>query len=238
MTRASPVPRGWIDGCTESHARLDRLIGSLTDDLSRRPSPLTGWTIGHLVTHLARNADSHTGMVHAAQRGEVRAQYPGGPAEREADIEAGSGRPSTELIEDVRAATRALEEAWASTDEETWATGMGRQRKGPASLADLAFQRWREVEVHLADLAPDLGGPGWDGLSATYVDEEWRRMTTGLTHRVPDDTTVLLVPGDRPSVAAGTGASVAVVRDLPGRILEWLFGRGGDPAWPALGPWN
>ena len=48
-------------------ALLDGLRG-LTDDEARRPSLLPGWTVGHVLTHLARNADGVRGMIEGATR--------------------------------------------------------------------------------------------------------------------------------------------------------------------------
>ena len=65
----------------------------MTDDSCRAPSPLPGWTRGHVLAHWARNADGQTRRVQAAMRGEVTAQYPGGDAQRQADIETGAAAP-------------------------------------------------------------------------------------------------------------------------------------------------
>jgi maleylpyruvate isomerase len=233
------VPQPWIDGCRAAHRRLDTLVEGLTDEMARRPTSLAGWTVGHLLTHLARNADSHRGIFEAAQRGEMTWQYPGGPAQREGDIAAGAGRPAAELIQDGRTANRRLEQAWAATEQETWAMGLGRRAKGYTTLADYVFLRWREVEVHLVDLGlTERGGPDWDGLSPAYVDVEWQAMLAGLKDRVPEGTTLLLVPDDRPSHAEGKADERVVVRAAPARILAWSFGRESPPGWPELGPWS
>lgn len=44
------------------------------------------------MTHLARNADSFVRLLEGAARGEVAAQYPGGSAQRNGEIDAGSER--------------------------------------------------------------------------------------------------------------------------------------------------
>ena len=49
-------PQIVIDGATAAHAVLVDRIRRLTADEIRRPSLLTGWTVGHVLTHLARNA--------------------------------------------------------------------------------------------------------------------------------------------------------------------------------------
>lgn len=195
--------------------------------------------MGHVLTHIARNADSHSGMVDAARQGRVIAQYPGGMAQREGDIAAGHGRPAAALVADVQAAHQRLEQAWASMSDADWATGMGRRAPGVTSLAELVFLRWREVEVHTADLGlADRGGPDWSGLSAAYVTAELQGLLPGLRSRLPADVSVLLVPGDLPSRAYGTADEPVVIRASAANLLRWLMGRGGQPGWPSLAPWS
>jgi maleylpyruvate isomerase len=234
----SSRPDGWLDGCFAAQARLVALVEPCSDDDMRRPSLLEGWTVGHLLTHLARNADSHTGMVLAAQHGDMVAQHAGGPEERSAGIEAGWRRPAAAIADDLRAAQRSLEDAWSATEAETWATGCGRRRQGPTTLADLVFYRWQEVELHLVDLGlVDRGGPTWDGLSDEYAELEWNNTLGALPARVPESTALLLVPEDRPSRAVGAGTDLRIVRAPSRQILRWLVGRGGESGWPTLGPW-
>ena len=66
------VPEHWIHGCTDAHRRLEAAAGLVTDEVARQPSTLDGWSVGHVLNHLARNADSHTGVFVAAARGEIR----------------------------------------------------------------------------------------------------------------------------------------------------------------------
>jgi maleylpyruvate isomerase len=236
-TSNSPVPDAWLAGCAVAHRRLESLLDGLSDDVGR-PTALEGWTLGHLFTHLARNADAMTGVVRAALQGGVTAMYPGGAAQREGDIQSGAGRPLDAQIADVRRSNADLESAWGQIPADVWETGLGERAYGLTTLADFVALRWREVEVHLPDLR--MSGPNaptWHELSAEYVDEEWRRLVPGLGKRIPDGTTVVLVPRDRPSSAAGSGPEVVMVRAHPTAILRWLFGRGGHPDWPALGPW-
>lgn len=234
MAGHSSIPRDWVAGCTRSHRRFEHAIEGLTDEMARRPSLLPGWTVGHLLTHVARNADSHRGMVEAAARGRIEAQYPGGYEQREGDIEAGQARPAAELIADVAAASRRLERAWEALTQEQWETGLGR-RTTLTALPELVFLRWREVEIHRLDLG--FEAPDWNTLDPDYLDLEWEAMMNRLPGRVPEGTSLLLVPGDRPSRAAGSGNEVVTARDTPGNLIGWLFGREKRPDRPELGPW-
>ena len=140
------VPRTWLDGCVDGHRRLESLLtAELTEDAARRPCRLPGWSVGHLVTHLARNADAHRRVVEAAGRGECVPMYPGGEDERTEDIDAGAARSPGELVSDVMSADAALERAWAAASHETWTQGLGVRNAGPTTVSDFVFLRWREV---------------------------------------------------------------------------------------------
>jgi maleylpyruvate isomerase len=196
-----------LAGAREAHARLLAGLASLDDAAVARPSLLPGWTVGHVITHLARNADAHVRMLEGAADGAITDQYEGGAAGRAAEIEAGAGRPGAEQVADLALAIARLELAWDATSEVVWAQGFGRNPAGDLlACADLPFRRWREVEVHHADLGLGFGPAEW---TAAYVDTELPRSLAGLPARLSlDDRRVL---------------------------LAWLMGRAGDP--PRLPPW-
>lgn len=196
-----------LAGAREAHARLLAGLPGLDDAAVARPSLLPGWTVGHVITHLARNADAHVRMLEGAGDGEITDQYAGGAAGRAAEIEAGAGRPAAEQVADLAEAILRLELAWDATPEAVWGQGFGRNPAGELlACADLPFRRWREVEIHHADLGLDFGPAEW---TAAYVDTELPRSLAGLPARLGlDDRRVL---------------------------LAWLMGRAGDP--PPLPPW-
>ncbi|HEY5244074.1 MAG TPA: maleylpyruvate isomerase N-terminal domain-containing protein, partial [Acidimicrobiales bacterium] len=86
------VPTKDIDGCRRSHLALLDRIGGLTDEQARSASQLPDWTVGHVLTHLARNGDSVVRRLEGAARGETVDQYPGGYAGRASEIAVGAGR--------------------------------------------------------------------------------------------------------------------------------------------------
>lgn len=199
-----------LAGCRVAHRRLLALLERVDDAVVGAATALPGWTVGHLLTHLARNADSFTGLFAAAARGEVGRQYPGGAAQRNGDIELGAARPAAELVADVERSVHELEQAWQDATPAVWASS-GATVLGPAPLDDTPARRWREVVVHLDDLAPGFGGePDPDAWPADFVRTELRRMTMLWASRRPMGLT------DLPAAALAAA---------PAQRLAWLLGR-------------
>jgi maleylpyruvate isomerase len=196
-----------LDACRDASARLLETLDGLDDATARRPSRLPDWTVGHVVTHLARNADSHIRMLEGAMAGKVVDQYEDGLEGRAADIAAGAGRPAAEMVADLRRAIDDLDASWRRVTPEVWTTGRGRTGNGElCPCAEMPSRRWREVEIHRVDL--DLGPEPVDWPDA-YVELELPQALAQLPDR--------LSPADR-----------AV-------LLAWLLGRAGAP--PELPPW-
>ncbi|HUZ10436.1 MAG TPA: maleylpyruvate isomerase N-terminal domain-containing protein [Acidimicrobiales bacterium] len=161
------APAESIEGCRFSHAALLSSIEGLTDEEARSPCRLPGWTRGHVLTHLARNADSVVRHLGGAARGVVLNQYPGGMKGRAEAIEAGAARPAADLIADVRSSAARVERAFADLPERAW-DNLVRSSRGveyPASF--VAFARWREVEVHHLDLGLGRAASDWPGPMVT-----------------------------------------------------------------------
>jgi maleylpyruvate isomerase len=157
------VPSGDIAGIARGQAALAATIADLTDELARRPSRLPGWSVGHVLTHVARNADSVVRRLEGAAAGRVVDQYAGGAEGRARDIEAGSGRPAAELVADVLATNRAVEAALAAFPDEAWGRLTRSVSGGEQPARDVAFSRWREVEVHHVDLGLGYTPAEWPG---------------------------------------------------------------------------
>jgi maleylpyruvate isomerase len=161
-----------LAGCAAAHQRLLARVAQLTDEHARQPSLLPDWSVGHVIAHLARNADSHVRMFDAAARGEVAWQYPSAGF-RADEIEAGAVLPAGELVADLRTSIERLEHVWATASPATWA-GEGLNAQGPVPIDDLPFRRWREAEVHHADLGLGYTPADWP---ADYVKLELARLT-------------------------------------------------------------
>ena len=188
-----------IEACAASHASLVAHLASLDPVDPGRASVLPDWTVGHVLTHIARNADSIVSMLAG------REQYPHGTEGRNADIETGAQRACCELVDDVTASASSLEGRFGDDDID-WA-GRASTRGGDRPTAMLPLLRQREVEVHRADL--DLGY-GFADMPNDYVRKDLRLMGMLWKARKPMGMTPL------PDAALA----------LPPAIrLGWMMGR-------------
>jgi maleylpyruvate isomerase len=210
MGRVKPADD--IARVAEAQQRFNTAIVGLSDADVRRATNLPGWTVGHVLTHVARNADSHRRRTEAAAKNEMIDQYSGGYEGRDAEIESGAGRTAAELIDDVRVSGEEMVAAWRAAPDSAW-TNMTRDVGGrERPLAELILRRWQELEVHVVDL--DVG--------ITYRD--W-----------PDDFVAAWLPRlrgffpDRPETPAGLDE-----RDE----LAWLYGRLQRNDLPVLPAWG
>jgi len=176
-------PQPMIAGCIAAHARLVAHLEKVDDVVLRRPSRLEGWSIGHVLTHLSRNADSFVRMLEAAEMGESVVQYPGGTDQREGDIDSGAARSAAACVNDVSRSNARLEKAFAGASPTAW-EGAGVWMNGlPAPCRRLPFRRWREVEFHLVDLGLGYEPRDWP---AEFVSLALAETLSELPPRIAD----------------------------------------------------
>jgi maleylpyruvate isomerase len=197
----------------EAQQRLEDVVGRLTDADVGAPSALNGWTRGHVLAHLARNADSQVGMLEGVARDEIVAQYPGGDAQRDGDIEAGAGRSVADLLDDLETGHRRFLAAAAQLSGDQWNRHtLSRLGELPAWVTP--WVRWREVEVHSADLGLAVIA-GKARLSADFVARFFPPELDRL-------------PGRLPPTESASGAVVDLTGE-PAEQLLWLMGRAAPP---------
>lgn len=194
--------------CREAQARLMESVTNLTDADMRRPSRLPGWSVGHVLTHLARNADAHARRLAGALRGADVPKYEHGEEQRRSEIDAGAGRSASDVIADLRTSQARLEGIFEQSSAAGWPNGhlLGGGNYGAAACP---AHRLREVEMHRVDLG--LG----------YTPEDWS------PEYVVWDLPLLL------SSAADRLGSMAEKR----AFMAWLAGRGPLDPHTSLRPW-
>ena len=188
-----------IAGAAGAHQRLLATLDGRDDLDPAQPSLLPDWTVGHVLTHIARNADSVIRMLDGLD------QYRGGSAGRAAEIDAGARRPAGELIADVRTTIWRLEQRWAQ--EPAWDGPPAKAVGGEVPRVSLPSRRWRETEVHHADLG---FGYSYVDMPDEFVRAELRRLEMTWQARRPMGLTTL---------------PDAVRRRPPVERLAWLMGR-------------
>jgi len=188
------APTEWVDGVVAAQADLARTIEGLSDQVVTGPSQLPDWTVGHVLSHLARNAESVVWRLEGAAIGELRDQYPGGIEQRAADIEAGACRSAAELVADVAQSSAAVERAMATLPTEGWGALSRTSRGVVEPSSEVVFSRWREVVVHHGDL-----GLGPVALPAGLVEVWLPRELPGLADRADPAELLAWVLGRGPA---------------------------------------
>ena len=97
--------REQVGGATD---RLLATAAQLTDEQVKAPSLLPGWSRGHVLTHLARNADGLRNLLIWARTGVPTPQY-ASPQARDAAIAAGADRTAAEQAADIRDSAAAFD---------------------------------------------------------------------------------------------------------------------------------
>ena len=115
-----------------------------------------GWTRGHVLTHIARNADALVNLVTNATTGSSTPMY-ASPEAREADIEAGCDRPLDEQVADVEASAARFAAAAAGLTEEMTDLPLLARNNTKVKAGYLPFMRMREVVMHHVDLDAGFG---------------------------------------------------------------------------------
>jgi maleylpyruvate isomerase len=194
-----------------------RLLATATDldGDPATPSLLPGWTRGHVLTHIARNADGLVNLYTWARTGVKTPQY-SSPEQRAADIEAGAGRPLPELIADVRDSAERYQLAAAKLTTDDWSGSIDLPH-GPSKVAILPWRRLREVEIHHVDLAGGYRPADWPESFAHRVLHEVAHGVQGVSLTLRPDATGHPLPvgaGGAPTVSGPTWA-----------LAAWLAGR-------------
>ncbi|GGJ26382.1 maleylpyruvate isomerase family mycothiol-dependent enzyme [Streptomyces brasiliensis] len=198
----------------DASERLLTAVAALDNAAVAGPSRLPGWTRGHILAHLARNADALVNVL------EGRPMYVSGDA-RDADIERDAPRPLADQLTDLReSGARFLEAGAAPAD---WSRTVELRNGVTDSASRVPFRRWAEVELHHVDL-----GIGYEleDLPAEFVEREIDFLaerfaghkdvpSTGLT---ADDGRIWTTGGGAPGGPAGVEGTAA-------ELLGWLAGR-------------
>ncbi|WP_306316949.1 MULTISPECIES: maleylpyruvate isomerase family mycothiol-dependent enzyme [unclassified Streptomyces] len=200
--------RAWAWARTGTGLLLDA-AAALDEDAFRAPSTLPEWSRGHLVAHVAANADALCNLVHWAATGEKRPMY-ASPEERAAGIAKGPTLSADELRTWLTASAERLAEGLDRLTDEQWRREVVTAQGRTVPATQIPWMRAREVCVHAVDL----------GTGITFAD-----LPHGFLAALTDE------------IRAKRGLGELPEDPLP-EVTAWLAGRPHALAdAPELGPW-
>ncbi len=196
----------------EATERLLTAAASLDNAATAGPSRLPGWSRGHVLAHVARNADA---LVNVLQGRPMYADA----ATRDADIERDSGRPIEVHLADLRETADRFQAVGAEPAD--WSRTVELRNGVTDSASRIPFRRWVEVDLHHVDL-----GVGYEleDLPEEFVTREIEFLAERFTGRESVPETALWSADGRIWTTGGTAGGVAVTGPAP-ELLGWLAGR-------------
>ncbi|WP_327314288.1 maleylpyruvate isomerase family mycothiol-dependent enzyme [Streptomyces sp. NBC_01235] len=202
-----------LESVRDATERLLTAVAELDNASVTESSRLPGWSRGHVLAHIARNADALVNVL------EGRPMYADAHV-RDADIERDAPRPLDVQLADVRESAARFQTTGAAPAD--WSRTV-RLRNGVVdSAARVPFRRWVEVELHHVDL-----GIGYEleDLPKEFTGRETEFLAERFTGR-PDVPPTRLTDGTR---AWHTGRKAdepeVTVTGSPADLLGWLAGR-------------
>jgi maleylpyruvate isomerase len=208
---------GWAE---EGQAHVERAAANLGEAQLREPSLLPGWSRGHVLSHLARNADALRNLLTWAQTG-IESRMYSSPTDREDGIRSGAGRGLPEQLADLAASgSRFLAAAHAvPLARRSFPVISGQGRNIPAS--EVPWLRVREVWLHLVDLD---AGHGIDVLPDAVAWELARDVAAWMSLRVPTTMDLRMAGHGMVRLGSGVSADGSVIGSAQ-QIAGWLTGR-------------
>ncbi|MEY9931994.1 maleylpyruvate isomerase [Catenulispora sp. GP43] len=231
MTESPTIPASFdaaadLEQITEATAHLLDTVAAMTDEDLRGPSLCDGWTRGHVLAHIARNADGLSNMLNTAATGEVTPMY-ASDAKRNADIEAGSSRPVAEQLSDLRESAGRFAAAFTAAQAAgNWNAPVQRTPGAPGYPAyQVPAKRLGEVLIHHVDLDLDFTPAHW---SDAFTDQWFADTLARFQTR--EDFPALRLDAEEEDQVYGVKADpqdkgVVVVRGPKRALLAWLLGR-------------
>ena len=193
--------------------RLLLAVGKLDNAGVTDQSRLPGWTRGHVLAHLARNADALVNVL------EGRPMYVSAEA-RDADIERDAPRPPEAQLADLRESAARFQAAGAVPAD--WSRTVALRNGVTDSASRVPFRRWVEVELHHVDL-----GIGYEleDLPADFTEREIDFLAARFAgHRDVPPTTLATVERAWRTGREEGGREITVT-GAPADLLGWLAGR-------------
>jgi maleylpyruvate isomerase len=194
--------------------RLLTAAAKLDNASVAEPSRLPGWSRGHVLAHIARNADALVNVLAG------RPMYSSAEV-RDTDIERDAPRPLDVQLTDVRESAARFQDTGAEPAD--WSRTVELRNGVTDSASRVPFRRWVEVELHHVDL-----GIGYEleDLPEEFTEREIAFLADRFSGH-PDVPPTRITDHARAwstGRAAGGGFDITVTGPAPD-LLGWLSGR-------------
>ncbi|MEV8371202.1 maleylpyruvate isomerase family mycothiol-dependent enzyme [Kribbella sp. NPDC056861] len=216
MVAPEPTSR-LIAELPSANRRLLDTVTHLPDIAVLRPSLLPGWSLGHVLSHVARNADALVNLCDWALTGVRKPMYVSMEA-READIAEGAARPVDEQVRDIAAAEARLLERFEDLPATAWDAEVSWPNGAVRTATNVVTARLLELEVHHVDLGL--------GYALTDVPAASRGVLLSYTtSRWPSEFPVVLQSSDTTWTSPARPAGARIVTGDSATLLGWVLGR-------------
>ncbi|MBM9507923.1 maleylpyruvate isomerase family mycothiol-dependent enzyme [Actinacidiphila acididurans] len=207
-----------IDAATE---HLLWTASRFTDSDVRAPSLLPNWSRGHVLTHVARNADGGRRLLLWARTGVETAEYPS-LAARDEEIENGAGRSADALVADLRESAAEFAAEYRRMTTAAWDRTVRWTRGQERPAARAADSRLTEVLVHHVDLDAGYTPAQWP---PHFVHDMLGRVVASFGAR--DDAPPMRLHATDTDTRYDIGGTPPVpeIHGAESSLLSWLMGR-------------
>ncbi|MFC5834935.1 maleylpyruvate isomerase family mycothiol-dependent enzyme [Nonomuraea insulae] len=199
---------------TSATNQLLATAASLTDADLTAPSLLPGWTRGHVLAHLTKNADSYINLLIWARTGIRTPQYASYET-RAAEIEAIAAHPAVRHLADLEDGAARFATAVRDLPTAAWRASVEGMRPPPHPAWYVLVRRLREIAFHHVDLASGYGPANWPD---SFVHRELHDCLASWPHArstvseiilllTPSDPTTAFRPTDQPRTTDKTRPS-------------------------------
>ncbi|OIK03177.1 maleylpyruvate isomerase family mycothiol-dependent enzyme [Streptomyces monashensis] len=198
----------------EATERLLTAVVELDNASLAEPSRLSGWSRGHVLAHLARNADALVNVL------EGRPMYASAEV-RDADIERDAPRPLDVQLADLRESAARLQALGDAPAD--WSRTVELRNGVTDSASRVPFRRWAEVDLHHVDL-----GIGYEleDLPAEFTEREIDFLAQRFAgHKDVPPTGLSAGDGRNWTTGGGGDGAPVTAAGTPADLLGWLAGR-------------
>lgn len=222
---------------------FDERAATLDDAAASGASRLPRWTRGHVLTHLARNADGLVNLLTWARTGVEHPMY-ASDADRDADIEEGGNRIARLLQEDLSASNQRFFDAAEALSPTAWDTSVIARAGAELPTSSIPFVRLAELAVHLVDLDCGVGFPEVVDRLGDHSERLVEHAVAPYRKRdgIPPVRLSVTLPGGEVTTWRFGSGEPADVAGGAADALGWLTGRAGgaslDGPTPALPAWK